>query len=508
VNTIEETQMFHFRTLAAAPALVFLMGGTAHAALTVDQVWQSWKDSGAAIGLTISAATESNADGVLTLNGVSILPAGDQTPFTISDMTLTEQDDGTVTIEPGATIGIDLDENGTAAKVNVVHDGLVITASEDAGAVVYDFEAASLTMDMEMTKTSFGADGTAKSTQIGKFGFEELVGAYSDTPGANRAFGLDLAATTMILNTSTDDPGMSMKTTSTSQTEEFAIALDVTLPSTTPLASIQGPADFRKVLEEGLSVAMAFSQGNSSGTSKDENEFFPMDMTVSSLPGEGTLTFDKDAFSVDSKGGGVTVQMTSAAFPAPVDISVGEVTMNMLIPVIAPTAADLVVKMKLNQLVLGDGVWGMFDPGAALKRDPLDLNIDVAAKTTMDLVALAESEETGAPPPIPAPESLDITDITLKVAGAALGATGAFTFDNSMGMPMPLGQATVNVDGANALIDGLIQTGLLKEEDAMGARMMMGMFMKPTGNGDDSLTSEIEVKEGMQVFVNGQMIPM
>ena len=48
-DMFEETQMFQFKTLAAAPALVILMGGTAHAALTADQVWQSWKD-GAAMG--------------------------------------------------------------------------------------------------------------------------------------------------------------------------------------------------------------------------------------------------------------------------------------------------------------------------------------------------------------------------------------------------------------------------------------------------------------------------
>ena len=73
---------------------------------------------------------------------------------------------------------------------------------------------------------------------------------------------------------------------------------------------------------------------------------------------------------------------------------------------------------------------------------------------------------------------------------------------------MPVGTAKVNVDGANALIDGLIKIGLVQEEDAMGVRMMMGMFMKPSGNGDDSLTSDIEVKEGMQVLVNGQPLPM
>jgi hypothetical protein len=92
------------------------------------------------------------------------------------------------------------------------------------------------------------------------------------------------------------------------------------------------------------------------------------------------------------------------------------------------------------------------------------------------------------------------------VLGAALTSTGAFTFDNSMGFPMPLGEATVDVTGANQLIQGLIATGLLAEEDAMGAQMMMGMFMVPSG--DDALTSKIEVKEGMQILVNGQPLPM
>jgi hypothetical protein len=109
-------------------------------------------------------------------------------------------------------------------------------------------------------------------------------------------------------------------------------------------------------------------------------------------------------------------------------------------------------------------------------------------------------------PPVPAPESLNITELGLKVAGAALAGTGAFTFDNSAGIPMPLGEANITITGANALIDGLIATGLMSQDDAMGARMMMGMFMVPAG--DDSLTSKIEAKEGMQILVNGQPLPM
>ena len=68
--------MFRMTSYLAAPAVVFLMGSTASFALTADQVWQSWKDAGAMVGLEVTAATENNAGGVLTLNGVSIAGGG------------------------------------------------------------------------------------------------------------------------------------------------------------------------------------------------------------------------------------------------------------------------------------------------------------------------------------------------------------------------------------------------------------------------------------------------
>jgi hypothetical protein len=73
---LEEKRMFRMTSFFAAPALVVLMGGTAHAALTADQVWQSWKDAGAMVGLEVTAATENSDNGTLTLNGVSVAPAG------------------------------------------------------------------------------------------------------------------------------------------------------------------------------------------------------------------------------------------------------------------------------------------------------------------------------------------------------------------------------------------------------------------------------------------------
>ena len=78
------------------------------------------------------------------------------------------------------------------------------------------------------------------------------------------------------------------------------------------------------------------------------------------------------------------------------------------------------------------------------------------------------------------------------------------TFDNSSGTPKPLGAVDMQLVGGNALIDKLVGMGLVPEDQAMGARMMMGLFAVPTG--EDQLTSKIEFKEDGGVYANGQRI--
>jgi hypothetical protein len=446
----------------------------------------------------------------MTLNGVSVAPEGGKGAVTISDITLTEESDGTVTIKPGASIAMAGGEGKDTGKIDVQHDALVIVASENAGTLSYNYSANSLNLVYDFANEGYSFDPAVEAPMVkntGKVTFDTLSGVYSDTPGANRAFGLSLAAAKMMFDSATDDPGMEMKSTSTSETADVTLDFKVTLP-TAPFAELQGPDGFRKAVEGGLAVAATFAQGESKATGKQDTPYFAYDMAVTGSPSKGSLSFDKTALAVNTTTSGpakITVNVKD--MPAPMDITVADAMLDVKVPVIAVEPADFHYKTKLGQLTLSDGVWGMFDQGGALKHDPMDLNIDVSGRTTLDFAAIIEAEETGAQPPVPAPEKLDITDITLKVAGAALNATGAFTFDNAMGMPMPTGTAKVNVDGANALIDGLIKTGLVQESDAAGVRMMMAMFMKPTGNADDSLTSDIEVKDG-QVMVNGQPLPM
>ncbi len=502
--------MFRMTRFLTAPALVMLMGGTAHAALTADQVWQSWKDAGALAGLTVSAATENMDGGTLTLNGVSIAPAG-SAGLTISDMVLTEAADGSVTITPGDAIGIDLAGEGTTGSVKLTHEGLAMTAREgDGGALIYDYAAPALTVVYDASYPGLpGLDGGAAQpvSAKGTVAFTDLAGSYSDTPGTNRTFGLDLSAGKLAYDTSNDDPGLQVKSASVSETADVVMSFNVAMPTTMSLFQIAAPADFGTALQEGLSITFSTKQGVTAGTSVQESPFMPMTMAIKAGAGEATGLFDKDRFSILSTGEGLDLDVTSAMMPVPVKITSGAMVVGMTSPVMSGDAAgDYGLTFKLSEVSVNEEAWAMVDPGGALKRDPADLSIDVSGKAKLDLIDLMAADAAGTPPTtMPAPETLDIKDLTLKIAGAALMGTGAFTFDNATGMPMPIGEATVSLTGGNALIDGLIATGLVSAEDAMGARMMMGAFMSP-GAEPDSLTSKIEAKAGGEIYVNGQRI--
>lgn len=498
--------MFRTTSYLAAPTFVLLMGSTASFALTAEEVWQSWKDAGALAGLEVTAATENLDGGVLTLNGVSIAPAG-MSGVTISDIVMTDEGDGTVTIVPGADINLALD-GATTGTSRIAHEGLQIVARDADGGVAYDYSAAKLDMVYDTSAPGVSFDGTEAPlvASSGTVGFAGLSGTYSDTPGTNRTFGIDLNADVLAYSTSLDDPGLELKQTTTSETQAVNLAIRFALPSMITLDAVETAADFRTALDEGLSLTFTSSQGASTGTMSMESPDMPMSMAINAGGGEGTGTFSKDGFSIRSTSSGLDVEGTSGMMPIPIKVTSGPIEFGMSTPIVATEAAgDYNFLMKLSQFTLNEEVWGMFDPGGALSRDAADLAIDISGKTLIDVPAMIEADDTGAMPPVPAPETLDITELSVKVAGAALMGTGAFTFDNSMGMPMPLGEANVTVTGANALIDGLIATGLMAEEDAMGVRMMMGAFMSPGANPDE-LTSKIEAKAGFEIYVNGQRI--
>ena len=88
--------------------------------------------------------------------------------------------------------------------------------------------------------------------------------------------------------------------------------------------------------------------------------------------------------------------------------------------------------------------------------------------------------------------------------GAKADITGALEFGDNPNEPV--GTLNGTFEGVNGLMDKLVAMGLVPQEQMMGMRMMMAMFAKPAEGNPDQLTSEIEFREGGQIFANGQQV--
>ena len=69
--------------------------------------------------------------------------------------------------------------------------------------------------------------------------------------------------------------------------------------------------------------------------------------------------------------------------------------------------------------------------------------------------------------------------------------------------PMDAQHAALQAE-MQALLEKLIQMGFVSEDDAMGARMMMGMLAVPAG--EDTLTSKIAINDEGHISANGQRL--
>jgi hypothetical protein len=206
---------------------------------------------------------------------------------------------------------------------------------------------------------------------------------------------------------------------------------------------------------------------------------------------------------------GGKVNATGFDMPMPmVEGAFGEIAYGVAMPVAKATEpSDFSALFKMVDLTMSEDLWNMFDPGAALKRDPVSviLDLDGTGAWAVDILDPAVQMEG---PDLPVKLfSLNLTQVLAKAAGAQVAATGALTFDNANlasygGFPAPEGKVVVTMDGINALMDALVAIGVVSQDDVMGARMGLAMMAKP-GAEPDQLVSEIEFKAGGSLFVNG-----
>lgn len=267
-------------------------------------------------------------------------------------------------------------------------------------------------------------------------------------------------------------------------------------------------------LEDDFIGALASGQGLSVQTSYDS---MSMDMAVDAPDGAfrsvseagqttADLAFDRTGFkmAMESFDNSAVIDIPADPFIPFSNLSY-QVAYNMLdfdLP-LQPGDAPQPFKLKfaLSGVEMAEDIWSLFDPTGLLPRDPAEFSLDIEGTTVIETDPF---EQTNNDVPFRNTKAL-LKDLRISLAGTELTATGDAE-DFSTGDEFA-GNATLNarLTGINTLLDTLVGMGLLPEDQAMGARMMIGMVARQT-EGEDTLTSTIEVNQDGSVIANGQRI--
>jgi hypothetical protein len=246
---------------------------------------------------------------------------------------------------------------------------------------------------------------------------------------------------------------------------------------------------------------LSSSDGNLKGKVASENS-----EVSSSLTQDGLLF---DAYFTNG-----IFKLSSSALPIPIDMSVGNANYGFTLPLLNKNEPqDFGVRLGVLDLLISRDLLGILDPSNKLPNQPVNASISLTGKSNLsedltDFRSDIYTENNGNQFPVEVEEIL-LEKLNLSLMGASLQGTGGLLLDNDdlstfNGYPKPVGSFEFLLSGANALVDKLIDSGIVDPDTAMGARMMLSMFAVPTG--DDELRSQIEFNSLGHILANGQRL--
>ena len=497
--------------------LAALLAGTAlpaSADISPAEVWADWQRTLSTYGTTVAVGSEERSGDTLTLRNLDLSYSfpenGGSFATTIPELVFEDRGDGTVEIQISPEFDIDLTgidaETGMPFAFTLVsrQPGLVTIASREGDTTRYDYIGA----DVSAVVDGIDVDGEELDFDI-EVTLAGASGSYELTEGTPRTFVSRTAGEALIIGFDGTDPA------DPAATFEIDLTInDVEGEGSGTVTALSGFTDMSAMLSEGFDSEWELTHGEADYTIMADSPSEVFNMTTTSGSGSFFGSISPDGLVYGGGNSDLTVALAGSEIPFPqLTFSMAETEFEFAIPSVpSEEVSDFGVLLRLVDLEVSDAIWGIFDPTGQLPRDPATLVLDIVGKgrwlvDIFDPDVADDLEADEAPGEI---ESLTIESLALSAAGAELTGSGEFEFDNSGNgafapAPSPSGVANLELTGANALLDTLVSMGLMPEEQAMGARMMLGLFARP-GNGPDTLVSTIEVGSDGSISANGQRI--
>ena len=508
--------------LAGTAALVALLAGTAaFADVTVDQVWQNWKARMEDGGSPVTVGSRQRTGDLLVLKDVTNTATGNGTTSsaTIKQITLKQNGDGTVamTLSPQLHVTLNFAEKGkprVQMKVLITQTDPKITVSGNPGDMTYDFDVPKVTakvvslkqgdrtVDFGMSMVFLGSKSHYEVKTLGDPG-----AMTTSATGTMQELRLSVDATKPE-PVAGDEAGSTAGKDAGGAIKVQANAKDLTMSFRTHVAGKMQPGQFAQAVKSGAKFDVALGYKSANATYSFEDQGKKSNGSAKAENGKLDFRLDNALLHVGMSGDQSQLKMSLPQGPVPeLSLDFAHTLFDMTLPLAQEAKPqDYALKLDLDGMSVNDAVWNLIDHAKTLPHDPWTLAVDLAGKMTVldNLLNLANAKEAPKTPPAKL-DTLDIKSLHLAGAGADLSGTGALSFDNAARGPMPSGVIDLKLKDGMKLIDNLVKMGLLPQDEATGAKMMLGIFAKP-GDTPDTLVSKIEMTADGHVLANGQRL--
>lgn len=507
--------MYRFSPVSLGLALpAMLLSSAAWADLTSAQVWGDWRQYMQGMGYDITA-TETENSGTLTISDLTLnfpMPETDGTvKLAIGTIDFVQNNDGSVAVVMPASLPLQISASGNngdpdfTMNLSYTQSDHTIMVSGTAEAMTYDYDAGTigLTLDqLVVDGESFGAEN-ARLNIAGTDLTSSTTMTIGDMRGYEQTGQIGGLTYDLFVNNPKESGQLEMK----GGMADLSLEGNGMIP-----LEIVDAADMGAMIKAGFDVAgrITFGAGHTNVDFQDPTEG-NFTATTSSDGGELSVEMGQGGLIYAGGQDGLKVSVKVADLPFPIDLSMAKGAFNLAMPVVkSDDPQNFAFGITLGDFVMSDMIWGIFDPTGQLPRDPATIELDLTgqAKLLVDYLDPEAAAQLAGPPG--EVNTLAVNTLVVDAAGARLEGQGDVNFDNTdlttfPGMPKPVGVVNLSLAGGNGLLDKLVAMGLLPDEQAMGARMMMGLFAVP-GDTPDTLNSKIEFTQDGQVLANGQRI--
>jgi len=505
----------HVRTglFATVAAGALFAAGAVQAQLAAEDVWAQWVEAAELGGQTVAVGSQSKAGGVLSLSGVVFaldVPEGEVTAtVTIDQISLAEQGDGSVAISMSDSYPMSMRFDGMAPDdalvITISHPGLTMTASGAPGAINYVYAAPEFGMEV----TELRADGEDIDAIL-RARVGNLSGEYTVTDGAVR----ELASLTRMGSfdfvVDFEEPNGYGYIKAAAGLAGVEMMLNGTA-----LEAFDGE-DIGEALRDGFAVdfAIGYERASVDVDFEDWGERTVFRGSATNAGARFRLNADELYYSTSSRNS--TATMSGADMPLPeVTFGTAETDIEIRMPLRAVgDSQDIRFGFRMLGLTLDDMSWSMVDPFNAFGNSPISLVLDLVGKVALNGDVYDDDMMFGimmfGPLALGEVRELNLRELLVDAVGARLAGNAAFTFDFSdfetiPGFPKAVGVLNLALEGGNALLDKLIDMGIVGPDEAMGFRMGAAMLTRP-GDGPDTMVSTIEIREDGAILANGQRI--